>query len=70
MNESITIIVNGKHQKVLGHISLSEFLESLALQSRFIAIGYNGQVLQKDEYETIYLKDLDVLELVRPVGGG
>lgn len=70
MNDRITIIVNGKRQKVPIHISLPEFLESLALQSRFIAIGYNGQVLQKDEYETIYLKDLDVLELVRPVGGG
>ena len=69
-NSTITIIVNGKHRNVPEHMSLTQFLDSLSLQSRFIAVGYNGDILQKEAYATTYLKSLDVLELVRPVGGG
>ena len=69
-SSTITIIVNGKQRTVARHMSLAQFLETLSLQSHFIAVGYNGDVLQKEAYATTYLKNHDILELVRPVGGG
>ena len=54
-NNTITIIVNGKHRNVPEHMSLTQFLDSLSLQSRFIAVGYNGDVLQKEAYATAFM---------------
>ena len=35
-----------------------------------VAVGYNGEVLKKEEFPQVKLQDGDVLEIVRPVGGG
>jgi len=37
---------------------------------RFMAVGYNGGVVKKESFASLTLKDGDVLEVVRPVGGG
>ena len=35
-----------------------------------VAVGYNGEVIKKEEYPKVRLTEGDVLEIVRPVGGG
>ena len=35
-----------------------------------VAVGYNGEVIKKEEFAKVSLRDGDVLEIVRPVGGG
>ena len=35
-----------------------------------MAVGYNGAVLEKQDYAEILLKNGDILEIVKPVGGG
>ena len=35
-----------------------------------VAVGYNGEVIKKEEFSKVRLNDGDVLEIVRPVGGG
>jgi thiamine biosynthesis protein ThiS len=37
---------------------------------KFVAVGYNGQVIKKDQFSQITLSEGDTLEIVRPVGGG
>ncbi|MCI0844288.1 MAG: sulfur carrier protein ThiS, partial [Chloroflexi bacterium] len=43
---------------------------SFGLNLQFVAVGYNGEVVKKEELAGLTLKDGDVLEIVRPVGGG
>ena len=43
---------------------------SFGLNLQFVAVGYNGEVIKKEEFTGLTLKDGDVLEIVRPVGGG
>jgi thiamine biosynthesis protein ThiS len=35
-----------------------------------VPVGYNGEVVKKEAFSGLVLKDGDVLEIVRPVGGG
>ena len=64
------ITVNGKPREIESPMTLLDFLRSLGVNTQFVAVAYNGDVVPKSEYEKITLKDGDVLEVVRPVGGG
>ena len=67
---TITVTVNGEERRVAHSLRLPELLESLGVRARHTAVAYNGDVLRKEEHPSIALKHGDVLELVRPVGGG
>ena len=66
----ITLTVNGKPRELKQPTTLLQFLKDLGIDSKFVAVAYNGTVLQKDEFPNVTLGQGDVLEVVRPVGGG
>ena len=66
----ITLTVNGKPRSVEGSTDLVAFLESYGVNVQHVAVEYNGIVIEKETYPEVLLKDGDVLEIVRPVGGG
>ena len=66
----ISLTVNGKPRELPTPTGLVQFLEILDISTQFIAVGYNGEVLEKEGFDGITLVDGDVLEIVRPVGGG
>jgi thiamine biosynthesis protein ThiS len=66
----INLILNGKRKELDSPITLLALLETLGVKSKFIAIGYNGSVVDKDCLDSIFIGDGDVLEVVKPVGGG
>ena len=66
----IRLMVNGKVKEVPAPTALTEFLQSLGVKSQFVAVGYNGEVIDKKDFGRIVLYEGDVLEIVRPVGGG
>ena len=66
----IKLVVNGKPRELPAPTGLLEFLESLEIKTQFIAVGYNGEVIDKESFHLIQLRNGDVLEIVRPVGGG
>ena len=66
----INLVVNGKPLELPGPTGLLEFLASLEIKTQFIAVGYNGEVIEKENFGLIELTNGDVLEIVRPVGGG
>lgn len=64
------VAVNGKEEIIDQEISLIDFLDSKGLELERLVIEYNQQVIQKKEWDKIILKDGDVLEILRFVGGG
>ena len=64
------MMVNGKPRELPRSVGLLEFLRMHNIKRQFVAVGYNGEVLEKDQFASVVLKDGDVLEIVRPVGGG
>ena len=66
----INLMVNGKSRPIETSVDLETYLASFGFNLKFVAVGYNGDVVKKDEFAGLTLKDGDVLEIVRPVGGG
>lgn len=66
----INVTVNGKDQEFPSTTPLTEYLDTLNVNSRMIAVAYNGQVLRREEWESITLSDDDEIEVVQAVGGG
>ena len=66
----ITLQVNGKPREVDEGLDLQSYLATIDVNMKFIAVGYNGQVIRKEEFESVKLHPGDALEIVRPVGGG
>ena len=67
---TITITVNGQERALEGPVPLTDFLRDLGVRATFMAVARNGEVLRKEEHAGVTIRDGDVLELVRPVGGG
>ncbi len=70
MSDMINLMVNGKYRQVEGSVNLESYLTSFGLNLQFVAVGYNGEVLKKEIFSQVLLKEGDTLEIVRPVGGG
>ena len=66
----IDLTVNGKARPIEDSIDLETYLLSFGLNLQFVAVGYNGEVVKKESFASLELKDGDILEIVRPVGGG
>lgn len=66
----ITLKVNGKPREVADGLDLQSYLATIDINMRFIAVGYNGQVVRKEDFGAVKLYAGDALEIVRPVGGG
>ena len=66
----ISLTVNGKPQALNGETPLPQFLRSLSVDVRLIAVAINGEVVPKNQQRETVLRDGDVVEIVRMVGGG
>ena len=67
---AVKLTVNGKPREIEGSQGLLAFLEGLGVNLDFIAVAYNGEVLDKADFPRVTLGEGDVLEIVKPVGGG
>jgi sulfur carrier protein len=65
----VQILVNGETINI-DTMTVVQYLESLSIDPRRVAIELNLDILQKSEYGTTLLKAGDTLEIVHFVGGG
>ncbi|MGN0878944.1 MAG: sulfur carrier protein ThiS [Oligosphaeraceae bacterium] len=61
--------VNGEELAVAG-LSVSELLERLGYAGGRVAVELNGDIVRRADYGATVLRDGDVVEVVRFVGGG
>lgn len=66
----IQLVINGNARELGGPMTISDFLSLQDIDIKHVAVGYNGKVLDKSRYNDVILQNGDVLEIVRPVGGG
>ncbi|PKB83292.1 MAG: thiamine biosynthesis protein ThiS [SAR202 cluster bacterium Io17-Chloro-G9] len=66
----INLMVNGKPREAEDSVSLADYLSSFGFNLQHVAVGYNGEVIKKELLPRVKLQNGDVLEIVRPVGGG
>lgn len=66
----MTITLNGKKAEFDDGISLIELLSIKGLEPERVVVEYNFQVLKREEWDKVILKENDTLEVLRFVGGG
>lgn len=66
----ITVVINGRTHQLATPLTVSAYLASLGLDTRYVAVARNGDVVDKSRFGDIFVGDGDRLEIVRPVGGG
>lgn len=65
----MNITVNGE-AAAIEQLSVQNYLESLGIDPRRVAVELNREILPKADYPGTLLKDGDSLEIVQFVGGG
>lgn len=63
------IKINGDLEKIAS-ISVKDYLLKRGLDLKSLIIEYNFEILKKENWEKVYLKDGDNLEILSFVGGG
>ncbi len=66
----MNIFVNGVEEKLVPPLTLSEYLVRKNINSRSVVIEFNGEIIKDQTYPTLSLKNEDVIEILRIVGGG
>ena len=66
----IVLSINGKRRELDRPQNLLEYLKSLGVNLKLIAVAYNGTVLRKTQLSSVTLLEGDEVEIVRAVGGG
>ncbi len=66
----IKIRINGKEKKIKTKMTLASLLELEGIPLKGTAVELNREIVYESMVQQIIIKDGDVLELVRIVGGG
>jgi len=67
---SIHITLNGKPHAVEQRMDILSLLETLKVPPASVVVERNRNILQREMFDRVILKDGDELELIRFVGGG
>jgi sulfur carrier protein len=66
----ISVTLNGTARQLDGDMPLPDLLRLLDIDARRVAVAINGEVVPKRQYGETTVRDADVIEVVRMVGGG
>ncbi len=63
-------MVNGKQREIEAEVDIVALLRSLQIDPRTVAVAHNGEVVSRDRYPEVIVREGDSVEIVRMVGGG
>jgi thiamine biosynthesis protein ThiS len=64
------ITVNGEPKDVANDINLFDLILELGIKPEMIAVQHNEDIVDRKRFRQITLREDDVVELIRIVGGG
>jgi len=66
----VNLTVNGKPVELPAPTPLLDYLAGLGVNPRAVAVEINERILERAEFDSAQLREGDVVEVVRMVGGG
>lgn len=67
---TIDVLVNGKKEQIGGEITLSDLLKGRNIKKETVTVELNSQIVDKNKYDDVKIKNGDRLEFVYYMGGG
>ena len=70
-DSEMQVRINGKDTEIQESVSIVDYLTSIGFDKQVsIAVAINGEIIPKEDYGEIHLKNGDSMEVVRAIGGG
>jgi thiamine biosynthesis protein ThiS len=66
----MNVTVNGETKQLDEEVNLNRLLELFSLPSGRVAVELNREVVRKKDWDSVIVRDADVIEIVHFVGGG
>lgn len=66
----LKVIINGKEENLHSEITILTLLQQRNIRKEVVEVELNGNIVKKENYDKITLKDKDVLEFIFYMGGG
>jgi thiamine biosynthesis protein ThiS len=70
VTSGISVRVNGEARDVPAGMTVREMLRSFDLEPSMIVVEHNGDIVRRERYDEIAVREGDAFELVHFVGGG
>jgi thiamine biosynthesis protein ThiS len=67
---AIGVILNGEPRETVAGESVENLLVALGLHPRLVVVEHNREILDRDRYAEVEVRDGDTIEVVHFVGGG
>ena len=62
--------MNGKPREVEQVVTLLEFLQRVGVNPLLVAVEHNGEIVRREGFGQVQLREGDALEIIHMVGGG
>ena len=66
----MNVKINGENHTFNDNITLENIIKELNIKINSIVAEVNGQVITKEKFSNTVIKDNDIIELIKFVGGG
>ncbi len=66
----IALTINGKPVTLDAPMTIAEFLAERNLKARMVVVEHNGEIVPRDRYAEVTLREGDTLEVVQMMAGG
>ncbi len=70
MDGAVEVTVNGEKKVLAGPLDLAGLLDVLGINPAAVVVEQNLQIVQRDALRNAAVRDGDVIEIIRLVGGG
>ena len=64
------IQLNGRKLELKKKNSILTLLKKYKIDSKKIAVELNGKIINRNQYNSVYIKNKDKIEIVHFIGGG
>ncbi len=68
--DTIQVQLNGESRRVAAGRTVAGLLDDLGLHPRLVVVEHNREILDRERYDEVVVREGDTLELVHFVGGG
>ena len=69
-NSFMNISINKEMISLPEETTITELLEKLGIERKYIAVEINMTIIPKSEFDQYQLRESDHVEIIRAVGGG
>ncbi|HOK40210.1 MAG TPA: sulfur carrier protein ThiS [bacterium] len=70
LDKKIKIKLNGEDFFIEENLTVFDLLNKLKITDKWLAIQKNNEIIKREDYNEIKINQDDVIEIIKPFGGG